>query len=142
MLVAYQADRPEVVQGAIIRYEMHLALGREGARFLALDKTPILPDTRPVFEPSWAANRILALAHASLADLPTGDRRLRDVLSPGSAPILVRADAVEGSTHYQALLNASAPDTSVGRSFLLDLDDDAGATVPRMRRLASEAVLS
>ncbi|MGR3375166.1 hypothetical protein [Salipiger abyssi] len=136
MLVSYQAERPESVQGAIIRYETRLSHGAEGARFLALDKTPILPDAHPAFEPSWAANRVLALVHASLADLACGDPRLREVLSAAVAPMQVRADVVEGSVHYQALLNSSAPNMAAGRSFLLDLEDVAEATVPRMRRIA------
>lgn len=135
MLVAYQAERSEGVRGAIIRYETHLSHDREGARFRALDKTPILPDTRAAFEPSWAANRVLALVHATQAGHSRGDPRLRAVLSPGTSPVQVRADAAEGSTRYQAMLNARAPGTSAGRTVLLDLEDGAGATVPRLRSL-------
>ncbi|WP_108260660.1 hypothetical protein [Mangrovicoccus ximenensis] len=132
MLVAYQAARPEGVQGAIIRYETRLSHGPEGARFLALDKTPILPDTCPTFSPSWAANRVLALAHAALAERPGSDARLRKALGSTAGQMRVQADAAEGSPCYQAMLSASDPDAEIGRNLLLQLEDDAAAPLPQL----------
>lgn len=130
MLVAYQAMRPEGVQGAIIRYETELSHGPEGARFLTLDKTPILPDTQAIFAPSWAANRVLALAHAALAELPGSDARLREALGTATSQLQVQANVPEGSPTYRALLSAADTAAAGSLSLFLDLEDDAAQPLP------------
>ncbi|WP_335948198.1 hypothetical protein [Salipiger bermudensis] len=135
MLVAYQAMRPEGVQGAIIRYETELSHGPDGARFHSLDKTPILPDTQAHFAPSWAANRVLALAHAALAELPESDARLREALGASTSQLQVQANVPEGSLHYHALLSAAGTEAAGGCHLLLDLEDDVSAPLPALSRI-------
>lgn len=135
MLVAYQAMRPTGVQGAIIRYETELSHGLEGARFLALDKTPILPDTQATFAPSWAANRVLALTHAALAELPESDARLREALGASTSQLQVQANVPEGSLRYHALLSAAGTEAAGSCHLLLDLEDDASAPLPALTRI-------
>ncbi|WP_118137023.1 hypothetical protein [Oceanicella sp. SM1341] len=135
MLVAYQAVRPEGVQGAIIRYETELSHGPGGTRFLALDKTPILPDTQANFAPSWAANRVLALAHAALAELPGSDARLRETLGASTSQLQVRANVPEGSPRYHALLSAVGTDAAGGCHLMLELEDDVSGPLPALSRI-------
>ncbi|WP_370159878.1 hypothetical protein, partial [Salipiger bermudensis] len=135
MLVAYQAIRPTGVQGAIIRYETELSHGPAGARFHSLDKTPILPDTQAHFAPSWAANRVLALAHAALAELPDSDARLREALGASTSQLQVQANVSEGSLRYHALLSAAGTEAAGGCHLLLDLEDDASALLPALSRI-------
>ncbi|OCX65693.1 hypothetical protein BFP70_08745 [Thioclava sp. SK-1] len=130
MLVAYQAVRPTGVQGAIIRYETELSHRPEGARFLSLDKTPILPDTQAIFAPSWAANRVLALAHAALAELLESDARLREALGAATSQLQVQANVPEGSPKYRALLSATDTSAAGGLSLFLDLEDDVSQPLP------------
>ena len=135
MLVAYQAMRPTGIQGAIIRYETELSHGPDGARFLSLDKTPILPDTQAHFAPSWAANRVLALAHAALAELPESDARLREALGASTSQLQVQANVPEGSLRYHALLSAAGTEAAGGCHLLLDLEDDDSALLPALSRI-------
>lgn len=134
-LVAYQAPAVEGVHGSIISYETHVEFGPSGLRFVALDKTPILSNTRPDYETSWASNRVLALVHAKLGDLGEPDDALRTALGDDARQISALTAAPEGARAYDALvtwIDASASP----RALRLDIEDDPSAPLPRLRALS------
>jgi hypothetical protein len=133
-LVAYQAPADEGVHSSIISYETQVEFAPSGPRFVALDKTPILPNTRPDYETSWATNLVLALVHAELGGLGGSDDSLRTALSDDVRQIAALTAAPEGARAYDALVTWIDKSASP-RVLHLELQDDASATLPRLRTL-------
>lgn len=129
MVVAYQAPGNPVTQGSIISYETRIEFAADGARFIALDKTPILGNKRPGYETSWAANRVLARVHAELGGIVLSDVQLGNVLGSDVLQIAVQASAGEGSVAYEALVTAIGTGSSL-HALRLELVDDVRAPMP------------
>jgi hypothetical protein len=132
MVVAYQSPEGSGMHGSIISYEARIAFTPSGARFKALDKTPILPDTRSSYETSWSTNRVLARVHAELGGIAGADGTLRAALGDHSREVSARAIAPEGSPAYEALVTGygSDPHASV-RVLRLAVVDDVKAPLPQ-----------
>jgi hypothetical protein len=133
-LVAYQAPADEGVHGSIISYETQVEFAPSGPRFVTLDKTPILSNTRSDYETSWASNRLLALVHAELGALDGSDDSLSAALGDDVRQISALTAAPEGTRAYEALvtwINKSASP----RALRLGIEDDPSAPLPRFRTL-------
>ncbi|QEI08518.1 hypothetical protein FXN63_23780 [Pigmentiphaga aceris] len=137
MVVAYQAPGDSGIHGSIISYETRIEFAAGGARFIALDKTPILANTRPEYETSWAANRVLARVYAELAGITGSDGQLRAVLGNDVRQLAVHATAPEASRAYEALVTCNAGNPAVGRAVHLTLSDDGEATLPTIERIVA-----
>lgn len=138
-LVAYQAPGEDgAVRGSIISYETQIAFDRE-PRFLALDKTPTLPSTRPVFESSWASNRVLARLHAELGGLGEADdangQALRSAMGNNVQALSVLTNAPDGSCSYEALASWIGGTPSTPTSLRLAVCDDVRAPLPTIQPL-------
>jgi hypothetical protein len=133
-LVAYQAPADEGVHGSIISYETQVEFAPSGSRFVALDKTPILSNTRPDYETSWASNRVLALVHAELGALGGPDDSLRSALGDDVRQVAALTAAPESARAYDALVTWIDKSASP-RALRLDIEDDPGAPFPRLRAL-------
>ncbi len=127
MVIAYQARSAGGVHGSIISYQTLVEFGASGPRFVALDKTPVLSNTRSDYETSWAENRVLALVHADLGGLGSNGGRLRGEFGP-STQVAAHAPASEGPGDYVALVSG------IGNAGIwavhLDVLDDAKSAVP------------
>lgn len=93
MVVAYQVPAKSGVHGSIISYQTRIEFIPGGARFIAIDKTPILPNMKPDYETSWAANRVLALMHATLGGTAMSDSKLRAALGDNVHRVFVHTTA-------------------------------------------------
>lgn len=129
MVVAYQSPQGGGVHGSIISYQTRVEFAGDGPRFVALDKTPILANTRSVYEPSWATNRVLALVHASLAGIAGASATLRDALGPMSL-VAAHVTAPEGAAAYEGVLTAMATDGRA-RAWRIALQDDGRPPFPQ-----------
>lgn len=112
-LVAYQTPTADgSVGGSIISYQTVVAFADEIPRFVALDKTPILPNTKRVYAPTWAEHRVSGFVHAllgkQLIHAEAADA-LRD-LTEGAPKVHVWAPAPERSPAYDAFLTIGNPD--------------------------------
>ncbi|MCJ1961439.1 hypothetical protein [Novosphingobium mangrovi (ex Hu et al. 2023)] len=138
-LVAYQAPGADgAVHGSIISYDTQVAFGGE-PRFLALDKTPTLPNTRPTFEPSWATNRVLARLHAELGGLgAAGDANgqvVRSAMGGNVQALSVLTRAPDGSSSYEALASWIGGTPATPSSLRLAVCDDVRAPLPTIQPL-------
>ncbi|MBH0112098.1 hypothetical protein I5E68_03905 [Novosphingobium sp. YJ-S2-02] len=138
-LVAYQAPGADgAVHGSIISYETQIAFGGE-PRFLALDKTPMLPNTRPVFEPSWASNRVLARLHAELGGLgeavDANSQDLRSAMGDNVNALSVLTNAPDGSSSYEALASWIGGEPAAPSSLRLAVRDDVREPLPTIQPL-------
>jgi hypothetical protein len=106
MVVAYQAPSASGVHGSIISYETRIEFAPGAPRFIALDKTPILPNTKSGYETSWSANRVLARVHADLGGLNGTDERLISMLGHDVRQVSTLVSAPEGSRSYEAIVTA------------------------------------
>ncbi|MGE1155184.1 hypothetical protein [Pseudomonas kitaguniensis] len=129
MVVAYQAPSYPEIHGSIISYETRVEFAQI-PRFSAIDKTPILPNKRHAFEPSWSTNRVLARVHAELGGITGSDGQLRIELGSKIREILAHSTALTGSKNYQALVTATGGDPDELRVVRLQLADDVKATMP------------
>jgi hypothetical protein len=135
MVVAYQAPGDPVTQGSIISYETRVEFAADGARFVALDKTPILANKRPGYETSWAANRVLARVHAELGGVVTSDLQLASIFGSDVQQIGVQASAAEGSLAYGALVTGISASSSSLYVLRLELVDDLLAPLPSVLKV-------
>lgn len=99
MVVAYQAKGELGVHGSIISYETRIEFAPGAPRFIALDKTPILSNTRAEYETSWSTNRALALIHAELGGIGSADSRLCAALGDDVRLVFAKAAAPERQPH-------------------------------------------
>ncbi|MFJ5483687.1 hypothetical protein [Pectobacterium actinidiae] len=136
MVVAYQAPAGSQVHGSIISYETRIVFAPDGtAQFIALDKTPILVNTRPDYETSWAKNRVLARVHAELAGITSSDDQLRAALGKDVRQVAVHAAAPEASRIYKALVTCNSGDPAASRAVHLTLNDDGVASLPVVEQI-------
>lgn len=136
MVVAYQSPGNAGMHGSIISYATRIEFTADGARFVALDKTPILPSTRPYYETSWAANRVLALVHAELGGITESDGKLRAALGSDVRQVFAQVAAPEGSRAYEAVVTSSCGDGAKIRVMRLQLADDIQAPMPAVVQIA------
>lgn len=135
MVVAYQAPAKSGVHGSIISYQTRIEFIPGGARFIALDKTPILPNTKPDYETSWASNRALALVHAALGGITVPDGKLRAALGDDVRQIFVHTTAPEGSKAYEALVTCLSGDPAATQVTRLKLTDNGKETMPTVKQI-------
>ncbi len=136
MVVAYQAPGDTGVHGAIISYAKRIEFAPDGARFVALDKTPILPNGRPDYATSWATNRALARVHAELGRITDADSPLRAALGGHVAQVFAHAAAPEASPAYEAVITGSGCDSPNIRVLRLGLVDDIREPLPIIAHMA------
>ena len=130
MVVAYQSPADEGMHGAIISYETRIEFTPNGARFVALDKTPTLANTRCEYETSWSTNRVLARVHAELGGIAESDGQLRAALGTNVRQVFAHAAASEGSRTYKSLLTSIDSNSDGMRVAYLELSDEAVAILP------------
>lgn len=135
MIVAYQSPGRMAMHGSIISYKTLVEFTPEGARFVMLDKTPILNNTRQEYETSWSSNRALARVHAELGRIAGSDGQLSAVLGQDLLQVSVRATAPEGASAYEAVVT-SIRDADRMRVVRLELSDDGRAIMPTIERIA------
>lgn len=135
MVVAYQAPAISGVHGSIISYQTRIEFIPDGARFIALDKTPILPNTKPDYETSWAVNRVMALVHAALGGITVPDGKLRAALGDGVHQVFIHTTAPEGSNAYEALVTCLSGNPTATRVTRLKLTDNGKATMPTITQI-------
>ncbi|TCM12714.1 hypothetical protein EDF56_1183 [Novosphingobium sp. PhB165] len=138
-LVGYQVPGQDGgVRGSIISYETRIDFGSE-PRFLALAKTPTIPNTRPVFEPSWASNRVLARLHGELGGLgDDGDlngHALRSAMGENVHALSVLTSARDGSRSYEALASWIGGAPAAPSSLRLAVRDDVREPLPTIQPL-------
>ncbi len=135
MVVAYQAPQPDGMRGSIISYETTVEFVDEGARFLSLDKTPILANASSEYHTSWAANRVLALVHAELASTDQTNTVLSGVLGCSVSKVMAVSVAQEGARDYHAVVTAIGGASNGVRVVRLALLDDLKSIVPIITRI-------
>ncbi|TCQ97187.1 hypothetical protein [Neorhizobium sp. JUb45] len=139
MVVAYQAPSTSGIHGSIIAYETRIEFAPEGPRFIAVDKTPILPNTKSEYETSWATNRVLSRVHADLAGLEGAgaDRRLISTLGSDMQKVSALTSAPEGSSAYEAIVTAMSDSTQSSRVVRLTIRDCVGDVFPTIEVIES-----
>ncbi|TCB77269.1 hypothetical protein [Acinetobacter sp. ANC 4173] len=130
MVIAYQTPTASGVHGSIISYETRIEFSAEGARFIALDKTPILANTRPEYETSWAMNRVLARVYAELAVITESDGQLTQILGEAVSQVTVHAPVAEASTDYVAQLSCISGIPASQHTLQLTVHDDGHSSLP------------
>ncbi|MEC5319252.1 hypothetical protein VSX61_09905 [Brenneria populi subsp. brevivirga] len=135
IVVAYQSLTDSKMHGSIISYETRIEFTPDGGRFISLDKTPILANTRADYETSWAVNRALALVHAELAGITGSDGQLRTALGKDARQVTVHATAPEASQIYEARVTCNSGDPAASRAVHLTLSDDGKASLPVIERI-------
>lgn len=130
MVVAYQAPGSSGVHGSIISYETLIEFTADGARFVALDKTPTLANTRDVYETSWSVNRVLARIHADLGGITGSDNKMRLLLGSADQRISAHTTASEGSGDYEAIVTAIGVEPRSLRILRLGVRDDVNSPLP------------
>lgn len=135
MVVAYQSPAAPGMHGSIISYETRIEFIPSGARFVALDKTPVLVNTRLDYETSWSTNRVLARVHAELGGIAMSDGQLSAALGGDARQVYVQAAAPEGSRAYQAVVTAIGGEPVAIKTVHLDLSDDVAAPMPKIERI-------
>lgn len=135
MVVAYQSPGDAAMHGSIISYQTRIAFAEDAARFIALDKTPILADTRPDYNTSWSTNRVLARVHAELGGIGASDGRLRAALGSKARQVFALVTAPEGSRVYEAFVTSNGDDPTGIRMVRLKLTDDVKASMPTIEQV-------
>jgi hypothetical protein len=141
MVVAYQAPSTSGVHGSIISYETRIEFAPGAPRFIALDKTPILPNTKSEYETSWAANRVLARVHADLGGLNGADRRLISKLGSNVRQVSALVSAAEGSRTYEAIVTAVGREPVSPYALRLTMVDDIAPVLPTIASMEIMATL-
>jgi hypothetical protein len=112
-LVAYQTPTADgSVGGSIISYQTVVSFADEIPRFVSLDKTSILPNTKRDYAPTWAEHRVSGFVHALLGKALTHAEAagaLRD-LTKGASNVDVWAPAPERFPTYDAFLAIGTAD--------------------------------
>ncbi|RZL24657.1 MAG: hypothetical protein EOP31_14535 [Rhodococcus sp. (in: high G+C Gram-positive bacteria)] len=104
-VVAYQAPREDLPPvGSIIRYTTTVTFHGGTARFAALDKTPVLPNTEPNYQASWAAHRAQAYLYTLLSAPDLNPSAAETLGSPGDAVIQAWAPAPAPASSYTATI--------------------------------------
>lgn len=134
MIVAYQAPGEARMQGSIISYETRIDFAPEAPRFIALDKTPILPNRRASYETSWATNRVLSRLHAALGGITDADDALCAALGYEVLQISAIAAAPEGSSAYDAIVSVVGKDAQI-RNVRLHLSDSVAKPLPTVDKV-------
>jgi hypothetical protein len=144
-LVAYQAPTADgSVGGSVISYQTVVSFAEDVPRFLALDKTPILPNTRPDYAPTWAEHRVSGFVYAILGQRLIHQKAadaIRDIPTAASK-VDVWAPAPERSPAYDAFLTIGTADgTFHAAGWRFRDDGDAAFPVPEhiapLRRLTA-----
>lgn len=127
-VVAYQSPSPSGTSGSIISYQTEIRFADGVARFAALDKTPILADTDPVYRPTWAEHRVAALIHTRLS---------------GSGPVASIVPGLRPGDHFDVVAEVGAPCSAYVATVIrrptpnsvethrIRLRDDVDAVLPR-----------
>ncbi|KQR74425.1 hypothetical protein ASF98_21910 [Arthrobacter sp. Leaf337] len=112
-LVAYQTPTADgSAGGSVISYQTTVSFADEIPRFVALDKTPILPNTKRVYAPTWAEHRVSGFMHALLGTQLT-HAEAADALcdiTDGVSKVDVWAPVPERSPVYDAFLTIGTAD--------------------------------
>lgn len=137
-LVAYETPTADgSVGGSIISYQTVVSFADEIPRFAALDKTPILPNTKRVYAPTWAEHRVSGFVHALLGKQLThaeaGDA-LRD-FTTGASRVDVWAPVPERSPTYDAFLTIGTADGNF-HSAAWRFQDDGDTAFPTPMQIA------
>lgn len=135
MVVAYQSPGDPGIHGSIISYETRIEFTPDGARFIALDKTPILGNTRLDYETSWSTNRVLARVYAELGGITESNGQLRTAFGKDVRQVHAQTTAPEGSHTYQALVTAIGGNPVGIRIVRLNLADDGKAPMPTIKQI-------
>ncbi|MFJ4107768.1 hypothetical protein [Oerskovia enterophila] len=137
-VVAYQTPTLDGVAGAIIKYDTVITFRDGQARFVALDKTPVLPDTDPVYQPSWAAHRVGGLIHSALAN-PKDQPIFVAALGPltSTADVKVWAPSSAPASSYTAYVTIRGQNASP-RTVRIALLDNADATHPTVSSIDAQ----
>ncbi len=136
MVIAYQSPAGSSMHGSIISYQTRVEFTPEGARFIALDKTPILGNTRADYQTSWATNRVLALVHAALGGIKGSDGRLSTALGDNVHHVAACATALEASSRYDAVVTCSGGNPAEIRVLHLMLKDDGKSGMPQIEAIS------
>jgi len=135
MVVAYQAPGDTEPHGSIISYETRIEFAANTPRFVALDKTPTLSNTRPTYETSWATNRVLSLVHAELGGITRSTGSLRAALGDDVRQVFAQVTAPEGSRSYEALITSIDGELLGSRAVRIDIQDDIRSPLPTAKHL-------
>lgn len=135
MVVAYQSPSNSGMHGSIISYQTRIEFASGSARFTALDKTPILSDTKSEYHTSWSTNRVLARVHAELGGITKSDGKLLAVLGSGSTQVSAYVTATEGSPAYEALVTCAGGDKADISAVCLKLKDDGKEPMPTIEQI-------
>lgn len=136
LLVAYQAPSSAGIHGSIISYETRIQFAPGAPQFRALDKTPILPNTRAEYETSWSTHRVLARLHAELGGIiPQPDIGLRNALGEDVRQILAQTNAPEGSKAYEALVTVTGGSLRKSHAIRLQIADEVNTPLPTIARI-------
>jgi hypothetical protein len=130
MVVAYQAPGESGLHGSIISYETRIEFAPGAPRFIALDKTPILPNTKSGYETSWSTNRVLARVHAELGGIAGSDDGLRSRFGGDLCQVTAKVSAPEGSRSYEAFVTAIGGDAIRPIAVCLVMVDDVVSDLP------------
>jgi len=130
MVVAYQAPGESGVHGSIISYETRIEFAPGAPQFIALDKTPILPNTKSGYETSWSTNRVLARVHAELGGIAGSDHGLRSKFGSDLRQVTAKVSAPEGSRSYEAFVTAIGDDPIRPIAVCLVMVDDVVSDLP------------
>jgi hypothetical protein len=137
-LVAYQAPTADgSVGGSIIRYQTVVSFVDESPRFAALDKTPILPNTKREYAPTWAEHRVSGFVHALLGKQLTHAEAADALgdLTKGASKVDVWAPAPELSPTYDAFLTIGTADGNF-RTAAWRFQDDGDTAFPAPLQIA------
>jgi hypothetical protein len=137
-VVAYQTPTADGgVGGSVISYETVVSFADDVPRFEALDKTPILPNTRHEYAPTWAEHRAYAFVHAVLGKQLTHQEAADalDDTSFAATAIEVWAPVPERSTAYDAYLTIGAADGTL-HTAVWRFQDDGDSAFPVPERIA------
>lgn len=130
-VVAYQAPKGDLpAAGSIIHYTTSVAFRNGAARFVALDKTPVLSDTDPVYQPSWAAHRAQAYLYTLLASPDLDPDAAQAVGHPDDATIRAWSAGTMGPAGSYAVTIAVQERDSEPRVARWHFDDSRDALLP------------
>ncbi|MDR6438720.1 hypothetical protein J2790_003887 [Paenarthrobacter nicotinovorans] len=133
-IVAYQSPAQDgTVSGSIISYETIISFADDRPRFLSLDKTPILPNPRMQYSPTWAEHRVLGFVHAVLGR-QIACQSAAEALSTGASAnsrVDVWAPVPELSSEIDAFLTIGTPEGNLlGAEWRFQDDGDSDFPAP------------
>ncbi|OZE79168.1 hypothetical protein CH304_19515 [Rhodococcus sp. 15-649-1-2] len=129
-VVAYQAPKGDLpAAGSIIHYTTSVAFRSGAARFVALDKTPVLSDTDPVYQPSWAAHRAQAYLYTLLASPDLNPDLAQALGAPDNAVIRAWSVGAAPANSYAVTIAVQEPEFEL-RAAHWQFDDSRDALLP------------